>query len=75
MARHLQLSGTATFIDLNGGFWGIISDDGQRYRPVDGLPVAFQQEGLALRVKAKPVSGFSIFMWGKDIALLDVQTN
>jgi hypothetical protein len=74
MAKTLTLSCTVTYIDLSGGFWALRGDDGQGYRPVDGLPAAFQQEGLSVQVKAKPASGFSIFMWGKDISLLDIQT-
>jgi hypothetical protein len=73
MARSLTLTGTVTHIDLSGGFWGIIGPEGQRYRPVAGLPAEFQQEGLQVKVKARPATGLSIFMWGKDITLLDIQ--
>jgi hypothetical protein len=73
MARSLTLTGTVTHIDLSGGFWGIIGSEGQRFRPVEGLPAEFQQEGMQVKVKAKPASGISIFMWGQEIHLLDIQ--
>jgi hypothetical protein len=73
MAHNLSFTATVTHIALSGGFWGLLADDGQRYRPVDGLPMAFQKEGLQVQVKARPATGFSIFMWGKDVALIDIQ--
>ncbi|MEM1127206.1 MAG: hypothetical protein AAGI71_11190 [Bacteroidota bacterium] len=65
----MTISGTLRYQDLEGGFWGLIGDDGQRYRPVDPLPDAFQQDGLRVDVEAEPVTLLSIAMWGRSVRL------
>jgi inhibitor of cysteine peptidase len=67
-------AGTVTFIDLEGGFYGIISDDGTKVYPlhmeeqykVDGLRVAFEYE---------PVKDIAtIQMWGEPVNLTFIET-
>jgi len=50
----INVTGTVTHYDLEGGFWAIKGDDGKTYDPVSGLPTEFQQEGLRVRVEAVP---------------------
>ena len=42
----INVTGTVTHYDLEGGFWAIKGDDGKTYDPVAGLPTEFQTEGL-----------------------------
>jgi hypothetical protein len=72
MANEM-IKGTVRFQEIEGGFWGIIGEDGQKYRPVKGIPPIFQKEGLAVSVEIAPFEGFSIFMWGKDVNLLNIR--
>jgi len=38
---------------FEGGFWAVRGDDNVTYDPMNGLPVAFQVEGLRVRLEAK----------------------
>jgi len=65
------LDGTVRFIDLEGGFFAILGDDGSRYDPLD-LPVRFAQDGLRVGVVARIRRDLaSAHMWGE---LIDIDT-
>lgn len=66
-------SGTVRFIDLEGGFYGIIGDDGKKYDPVN-LSQEFQVDGLPVRFEAK-IRGdvASIRMWGTPIEIVKIE--
>jgi hypothetical protein len=51
---NLSVKGTVHHIDLEGGYWAILGDDGTTYDPVKGLPAEYQTEGLRVQVEAKP---------------------
>ncbi len=65
----MEIIGHVTYIDLSGGFWGIVASDGQQYQPARPLPSRFQQEGKSVKVKAHPAGGVSIFMWGTQVEI------
>ena len=69
----MQITGTITYVDLSGGFWGIEGDDKQKYTPSQPLPEAFQQEGLKVRAELAPSNGFGIFMWGQQVNVLKIE--
>lgn len=69
----VQISGTIRHQDLEGGFWGIESDDGQAYRPVDALPRRFQKDGLRVQATVMPVSTLSIAMWGRSVEVQSIE--
>jgi hypothetical protein len=58
------ISGTIKYIDLEGGFYGIIAEDGTRFNP-ENLPEKFRSDGLRVRFNGTPDrKGVSIQMWG-----------
>lgn len=64
--------GTITYFDLEGGFYGLIADDGSRYDPL-GLDEAFRQDGLRVRFRARPRTGvMTIRQWGKPVEILEI---
>lgn len=67
------LDATITYQDLEGGFWGLMADDGRQYRPVNPLPEDLQQEGRRVRVSLEPAQVFSISMWGQTVRIRDLQ--
>jgi hypothetical protein len=69
----MKITGTVTYVQLSGGFWGIKSDDGQQFTPASDLPEKFRVEGLRIEAKAKPVEVFSISMWGQHVELTDIK--
>lgn len=65
-------SGTIQFIELEGGFYGIISDDGEQYLPLN-LPQEFEQDGLGVQFTLEVVEDhFSFFMWGVSVEIIDI---
>lgn len=66
-------TGNIEFLDLEGGFYGIISDDGEHYDPID-LTEEFRVHGLRIYFEAKILEDFgTIHMWGKPVSLLKIQ--
>jgi hypothetical protein len=74
-AGAMRVTGTAHFFNLEGGFWAIRGDDGVTYDPKDGLPPAFQREGMRLSAVIKTRSDLGgIHMVGPIVELLDIKT-
>lgn len=66
-------TGTVRFIDLEGGFYGIVAEDGAHYEP-SGLPSGFQIDGLHVRFTACILKDTaSIRMWGTPIEVLTIE--
>lgn len=60
----MEIQGTAKYIDLETGFWGIISDKGEKYRPLN-MPEQLKTDGARVQCKIRKVSeDASIYMWG-----------
>jgi hypothetical protein len=66
------ISGTVKYVGLEGGFWGIVADDGQKYDPVN-LPKDYQKDGMKVKFRAQEIEDVaSIHMWGKIIRILEI---
>jgi len=62
-------SGTVTYQDLEGGFYGILGDDGKKYDPLD-LDPRYQEDGLRVAFHATEAQGTAgIHMWGTPVSL------
>ncbi len=62
-------TGTVQYQNLEGGFFGIVADDGARYDPVN-LPEELRQDGLRVRFRGRLLKeGVSIHMWGAMVEL------
>ena len=69
----MKVTGTITYVDLSGGFWGIVGDDGQQYNPLGGIPTSLQKEGLKVQADCSPSNDFSIFMWGTNVNIKKIE--
>jgi hypothetical protein len=68
--RHI--AGTVRYIDLEGGFFGIVGEDGKHYEPAN-LPEAFQEDGLQVEVEAVMLRHtISVRQWGQAIAIEEI---
>lgn len=66
-------SGTITYINLEGGFYGIVADDGEHYVPIN-LPQEFKVDGLRVRFKGKIRDDLvSIYMCGTLLELIYIK--
>ena len=65
-------TGTIQYMDVEGGFYAISSDDGAGYDPTN-LATGFQRDGLRVRFEGKLLGNVSIHQWGKLIELTSIE--
>ncbi|MFX1551339.1 MAG: hypothetical protein ACFFB9_13400 [Promethearchaeota archaeon] len=65
-------TGVITYVPLEGGFFGIISDDGNEYDPINLQP-EFEIDGLRIIFMGQLLNLYSIHMWGRIIRILFIQ--
>lgn len=66
-------TGTVVYIRLEGGFYGIMGDDGKRYYPLN-LPEEYRVEGLRVRFEGVIRSDVATFhMWGTPVELKSIE--
>jgi hypothetical protein len=67
------VTGTIRHIDLEGGFYGIETDDGRRLDPVN-LPEEFQKDGLRIEARVQELKDrVSIRMWGTLVRIIELR--
>ncbi|QXD13823.1 hypothetical protein GQ464_010095 [Rhodocaloribacter litoris] len=66
------MTGTILHLDIEGGFYGLVADDGTRYLPLD-LDEAFQQNGLRVRFEAEPAQVLTLQQWGRPVRLTRIE--
>ena len=65
--------GSISYQEFEGGFFGIITDDGNKYKPVN-LPINFQKDGLRIRFEGKLNADLvGIHMWGTLIEIINMK--
>ncbi len=65
-------TGTVLYQDLEGGFYGIIADDGRQYLPVS-LPEELKENGTLVTFVFRPEQDTaSIFMWGEHVQIVSI---
>lgn len=66
-------TGKIKYIELEGGFYGIVSDDGENYDPVN-LQSEFQIDDLRVKFILKPLENqTSIHMWGTLVEIINIE--
>jgi len=69
----VSAQGTIEYIQLEGGFFGIIADNGDKYRPLN-LPEDFQKDGVRVRFEGKINTDImGVYMWGKVIEIKNIR--
>jgi hypothetical protein len=71
--HSLTIAGRIVYVGLEGGFYGIYSDDGVGYDPVN-LPTDFQQDSLRVLFEGNILTEqASTHMWGTLIELKRIE--
>lgn len=66
-------TGTIRFLKIEGGFYGIVEDDGEHYDPVN-LDAEFQVDGLRVRFEAAVMHDVLTFhMWGTLVSIRTIE--
>ena len=66
-AEIMKIVGTVRYQDLEGGFWGIIDKDGNKYVPIERLPDEFRKDGLKIHAELETVHMLGTTMWGTHV--------
>ncbi len=70
---ELSATGTVKYISLEGGFYGIITDDGKSLDPLN-LSKEYQVDGKRIQFKYIEKSDMASFhMWGTIIEIIEIK--
>jgi hypothetical protein len=68
----VKVTGTIVFLSFEGGFYGIVGDDGKHYDPTN-MSQEFQKDGLRVRFEAKTLQGMASYhQWGTLVELITI---
>ncbi|MBN1973133.1 MAG: hypothetical protein JW787_05805 [Sedimentisphaerales bacterium] len=68
-----MISGTVIYVPIEGGFWGLRTEDGTKYDPVN-LPEEYRNDGLRVYFQVKELENVAgIHMWGKIVEILKIE--
>jgi hypothetical protein len=71
--RSPLVTGTVRHIDVEGGFYGIVADDGRKLDPVN-LPEDFQKDGVRVQVRVEELHDrVSTHMWGTIVRIVEIK--
>ncbi len=69
----IEQHGFVKKVQLEGGFYGIITSAGEQLEPVN-LPPEFAVDGLKVYVKYKSVeNGGSVYQWGMPVEIITIR--
>ena len=69
-----RISGKVVYQDFSGGFWGIVSNTGKEYRPVN-FPNQLKKVGERVDIVIKKMKDEeSMFMWGEPVEIISFST-
>lgn len=69
----ITMTGTITYINLEGGFYGIIADSGDQYFPLN-LDQQFKVNNLKVRIEGKIRKNvMTTTMWGTPLEILKIE--
>ncbi len=67
-------SGTVRYLDLEGGFYGIVADDSSRYDPGE-LDPRLRRDGMRVRFDLRKLEGaMSIRQWGTMVTVVRIDS-
>lgn len=69
----MKIRGTVVFEPLEGGFWGLLGNDGEQYLPIEDLPESVHQDGCEVEAVVEPVQVFSLAQWGRTVRVLSIK--
>lgn len=70
---QFTMNGTVRYIDLEGGFFGIVAEDGSHFLPMN-LPEEYRVDNLCVAFTARKLDDVNtIYMWGTIVQILSIQ--
>lgn len=69
----MTIEGTVVYNEIEGGFWGIKTDDGRRFVPVNPLPESVRKDGARVSARIVPVQVLSTMQWGEHVEVQHIE--
>lgn len=67
-------TGTMSWVELEGGFWGIVTTSGGKYLPTNGVPESLKKDGLPVRGTVNVRKGYmTMQMWGTPVEVVTIE--
>lgn len=63
----MKIEGNIVYLDMEGGFWGIIASNGKKFVPINALPDDLKMDGQPVTADVEPVQMLGITMWGEHV--------
>ncbi len=71
--KQLSFTATVKYMNLEGGFFGLVAKDGKHWLPMN-LNKTFQQDGAVIKVKGHAVEVLmTIQQWGKPFSITHIE--
>ncbi|NQZ21687.1 MAG: hypothetical protein HRT53_06460 [Colwellia sp.] len=71
--KEVSFTATVKYIKVEGGFYGLLTKDGQRWLPMN-LKNKFKQNGTVIKVVGHEINDMmTIQQWGKPFSITDIQ--
>ncbi len=68
-----MISGTVRYMEIEGGFYGLVADDGTKYDPIN-LPAEYKKNGLRVKFTVREKKDvMSFHMWGKIVEVVKIK--
>ncbi|MBN1366357.1 MAG: hypothetical protein JW967_00310 [Dehalococcoidales bacterium] len=69
----IGIEGTVRYIDLEGGFWGIVGTDGNNYDPVN-LETKYKTDGQVVKMAVEVLNDqTSTHQWGTIVKIIRIE--
>ena len=66
-------TGTIQYNDFEGGFYGIVGDNGEAYDPIN-LPTEFEEDGLRVKYTIEILEDqVGFHMWGTIVEIIEIE--
>lgn len=72
--NYFSLEGTIRYIDLEGGFYGLITKSGAKYIPINIQDQLKDNQNITINECYGKKDAISIYMWGKLIYVVNYST-
>jgi hypothetical protein len=68
----MQITGILVYEDLEGGFWGIVGNDGSRYELDHEPPADVAEPGLMVEAELEQTGSVTIRQWGTPVRIVKI---
>ena len=69
--QMVSASGQINYYDLEGGFYGIVGEDGSHWLPTN-LPAEYRRDNLHVQFQARITDLPNSMMWGRTVEIVSI---